>query len=127
MGNEKLVVLVDDDDELRNMLEHWVSEKGLNVKAFANGTDALNYMTVKENMDNVSLIVLDRILPDIDGMMILRKLVSQYGDDKAPVLILSTLKTKTDIGKGIKEGAINYIGKPFSKESFISKALKLLR
>ncbi|QLH35030.1 MAG: response regulator [Parachlamydiaceae bacterium] len=72
------------------------------------------------------LLILDRILPDMDGLDILKEF-REKSKVQIPILILSALNTDSDILSGLQLGAIDYIGKPFSIYLLVQKALNLLK
>jgi two-component system sensor histidine kinase/response regulator len=125
MIRSKLVIIVDDDQSLLVILNYWFKAKEKIVKTFETGESALKFLLEEENLTNVSLIVLDRMLPDMDGLQILEKF-EKLNSKIPPVLILSKLSTNKDILKGLNLGAVDYVTKPFNHEVFMQKALKLM-
>ena len=121
---QNTVIIVDDDADLLNLLVFAFKAKGFDVKGLANGKEALAYLLKEGNLQEVRLLVLDRILPDMDGLDILKKIQTQ--SIRPPVLILSTLSAEKDVLSGLKEGAIDYVTKPFSLQIFMQKALSLM-
>ena len=123
---KKKVVIVDDDDDILNLLEHEFHEIGFEVEKFKNGNDAQKYLLNEDNLTDVFLIVLDRMLPDMDGLDILQKFLAESPKAKIPVLIVSALNDEKDIVSGLQKGAIDYITKPFSVFMLMQKAMNLL-
>ena len=123
--DKKKVILVDDDEDLLVMLKFFFEGAGFETREFTTGNKALTYILNTENMTGVSLIVLDRILPDMDGLDLLEKIIEKYGN-KIPVLILSVLSADKDVILGLKKGAVDYIGKPFNHEVLMERALSLI-
>ena len=119
------VVIVDDDTDLLSILKYSFESKGYSVVELTTGKSALEYVLDQKNMEDVSLLVLDRMLPDMEGMDILDK-VKKECPKQPPVLILSALKADKDVVQGLKKGAVDYIGKPFNQEIFMQKAMKLI-
>jgi len=119
------VFIVDDDVDLISMLTFAFENRGFEVKSFYNGHDAdlaIKSFTPDEHPD---LMVLDRELPDMDGIDLFKSL-PEYVINRFPIIFLSSKDTKEDILKGLKAGAKEYITKPFSLEIFLEKTLALL-
>ncbi|MBM3183781.1 MAG: response regulator transcription factor [Chlamydiae bacterium] len=119
------VLIVEDDEDILQILTLAFKSKGFNTKGFANGKEALSYLMKKENTDSACLLVLDRLLPDMDGLEILKKLQEKF-PNKLPVLILSALSAEKDVLEGLKKGAVAYEVKPFSISVLMQKALVLM-
>jgi two-component system phosphate regulon response regulator PhoB len=118
------VIIVDDDEDLLRLLTFAFTAKGFDVHGLSNGKEALAYLLEEKNLQGACLLVLDRILPDVDGLDILKKLRTR--PFSFPVLILSTLSSEQDVVSGLKEGAVDYITKPFSLPVLMQKALSLI-
>jgi two-component system response regulator VanR len=122
---KKKIAIIDDDEDLLKLLAAAFRAKGFEVKAIATGKEGLNYLKDEANLEGLSLIVLDLLLPDMNGLDILKEFQSKF-HNKVPVLILSVLTAEKDVLKGFKGGAVDYVGKPFSLPILIEKALKLM-
>ncbi len=120
----KKIVIVDDDEDLLKSLTFILKSEGLEVQGFITGKEALDYLTKEENINTCSLLILDRLLPDMDGLDILRSLNATFLKH-CPVLILSLLSSDKDILSGLTTGALDYITKPFNLEIFTEKVKKL--
>lgn len=125
--NEKpiKIVIVDDDEDLQKILSFAFSSEGFEVKSIISGTEALTYLLNQENLQTVSLLILDRMLPDMDGIQILEQLGDKF-PKHIPVLILSVLSAEKDVLAGLKRGAVDYVIKPFSLPILMEKASRLL-
>lgn len=117
------IIIVDDDEDLLKILMSAFGAKGYEVKTFVNGKDGLNYLSEEKNMAHVALVILDRMLPDMDGLEILKSIKTQ----SAPVLILSVLSSEKDVLIGLRKGAVDYLGKPFSLPILMQKASVLIK
>jgi DNA-binding response OmpR family regulator len=125
MDHKKKVIIVDDDKDLLRLLSSSFKSKGFEVELLENGKEALTYLMDEKNIASACLLVLDRLLPDIEGLEIFRKLDAKF-PSHFPVLILSALSAEKDVLEGLKVGAIDYISKPFSLPIFMEKALSLI-
>ena len=101
------ILLVEDDDKLRNTVTDYLQMNNFSVTACANGSSALFSF---ENESPFDIILLDGMLPDIDGFDILKK-IRESSD--IPVIILSARESERDQLSGFHHGADNYITKPF--------------
>ncbi len=102
------ILLAEDDDDTREFVERGLSELGHNVISAANGEDALHF-ALTEQLD---VIVLDRMMPALDGFSVLRRL--RAGGVEAPVLMLTALGRIEDRVDGLEAGADDYLVKPFA-------------
>ena len=105
----KLVFIVDDEESILKLLTHWVKSKwGYNVRTFTNGTDALNSLS-----DSPSLVLLDIMLPDINGNEVLKKIKSL--NENIPVIMLSAQGSVEVALESIRLGAFDYFPKPIDQ------------
>ncbi len=122
-GKDMEVLLVEDDDDLRNLMIHKLSKEGLAVEGVSNGKDAFE----KLNQQQPKVILLDLILPDINGFEILENLKKDEKTKNIPVVILSNLGQKSDVDKCLGLGANDYIVKSdFTPKDVIVKIEKYL-
>ena len=115
------LLLVDDEDNLRSMLDAALSHLGFDVVAVASGRAALD-AAVSERPD---LIVLDVMLPDLDGFEVCRRL--RADGVKTPVLFLTARDGTEDKVRGLTLGGDDYLVKPFSLEELVARAQAVLR
>jgi two-component system, OmpR family, response regulator len=115
------LLLVDDEDNLRSMLEAALRHNGFDVSAVANGRDALEAAT----NDVPDLIVLDVMLPDLDGFEVCRRL--RAGGQRTPVLFLTARDATEDKVRGLTLGGDDYLVKPFSLDELVARAQAVLR
>lgn len=121
----KRIIIVDDDEDILNLLSLEFHRLGFEVDTFQDGTTALTFMLKEDNCNDVFLVILDRMLPDMDGLDILQQFKRSH--PKIPVLILSALDSEKDIISGLQDGAVDYITKPFSVFMLLQKSINLLR
>lgn len=123
--NKNVIAIVDDDDDLLQMLLFAFEAQGFSTKGFKTGKEALSFFDSDKNISTISLLILDRLLPDMDGIEILKHLNKKY-PNQFPILILSVLSADTDVIKGLQLGAVEYIGKPFNLDILIQQSLSLI-
>lgn len=107
MNKNTRVLLVEDDNKLRNTITDYLQMNGYHVTDCADGSSALNSF---ENNSPFDIILLDGMLPDIDGFDILKRIRET---SNTPVIILSARESERDQLNGFRLGADNYITKPF--------------
>ncbi|MEZ5204367.1 MAG: response regulator transcription factor [Acidimicrobiales bacterium] len=120
MTGERLL-LVDDEDNLRSMLEAALRHSGFEVHPAATGRAAL------EAVPDVDpdLIVLDVMLPDLDGFAVCQRLRSE--GNRTPVLFLTARDTTEDKVRGLTMGGDDYLVKPFSLDELVARINAVLR
>jgi two-component system OmpR family response regulator len=120
VANERLL-LVDDEDNLRSMLEAALRHVGFDVHPAANGRDAID--AVADVQPDV--IVLDVMLPDLDGFEVCNRL--RTGGTRTPVLFLTARDGTDDKVRGLTLGGDDYLVKPFSLEELVARINAVLR
>lgn len=122
------ILVVEDEDLIREMLVLALEEEGYEVSIAADGQSALNSLYRAEPVSTdfpFDLIVLDIMLPQVNGLDLCR-LLRQQGNP-VPILILSAKGSETDRVLGLEVGADDYLTKPFSMREFIARCRALFR
>ncbi|WP_286220456.1 response regulator transcription factor [Marinobacter apostichopi] len=114
------VLLVEDDDELRQLLARYLTNQGFTVREAANGRDGLA-LAMGQDCD---VVVLDIMLPDISGLEVLREL---RASTHIPVALLTARGDETDRIVGFEVGADDYIPKPCNPRELVARLQALLR
>ncbi|HEY1117199.1 MAG TPA: response regulator transcription factor, partial [Acidimicrobiales bacterium] len=120
MAGEKLL-LVDDEENLRSMLTAALRHHGYDVVAVADGREALDARADARP----DLVVLDVMLPDVDGFEVCRRMRAE--GDHTPVLFLTARDGTEDKVRGLTLGGDDYLVKPFSLEELVARCQALLR
>ena len=121
--SENKILIVEDDHDIVEMVEYNLKEEGYETISALNGEDGLR-LAKKENPD---LIILDIMLPIIDGFEVCRILKNEKVTADIPVIILSAKSQETDKVVGLELGADDYITKPFSPRELIARIRAILR
>lgn len=119
----KKIFYVEDDENIRELVLYALKSSGFESRGFENSWDF--YQALKR--ETPDLILLDVMLPDEDGMTILRKLRSDAGLKGIPVIMLTAKGSELDKVTGLDLGADDYISKPFSVMELISRIKAVLR
>jgi len=117
------VLVVDDEDDLLELLRYNITREGYQVTCVASGEEALR--SVRRNAPD--LIVLDIMLPSIDGLEVCRRLKSESKTRDIPIIMLTAKSEESDIVAGLEHGADDYIAKPFSPRVLLARVKALLR
>ncbi len=117
---KRRILIIEDDPHIAEGIELNLSLQGHEVKVALNGIDGLNAW--KQWCPH--LIVLDLMLPGIDGMQILKNI--RLEDERLPILILSAKVEPSDKVDGFLDGVDDYMTKPFSLEEFLLRVKRLL-
>jgi two-component system OmpR family response regulator len=115
------VLVVDDEPSIVDAISMTLRHQGYSVEAAETGKDALAMVT-KWRPD---VIVLDVMLPDVDGFEVARRLSAD--NEPVPILFLSALDTTEDKVRGLTIGGYDYVTKPFSLEELIARLRNILR
>lgn len=123
------LAIIDDDRLIREMLKHQLSDIGgdqydVEIRAFADGEDFFEDPWHKQN--ERFLLLIDRIMPKMDGLEVLRRIRSGYDRRRYLVLMISSRKAEADISLAIQRGANDYMVKPFSLKELRARILRLV-
>lgn len=118
-----MIFLVEDDNSIRELVVYTLQSTGMEAMGFANGKEFWKAMqgTVP------SLVLLDIMLPDEDGLTILKKLRSVPVTEKLPVIMLTAKGSEYDKVVGLDSGADDYLPKPFGMMELVSRIRAVLR
>jgi len=120
MPNSSTILLVDDEDSIQTLLTYPLERDGYRVVQARDGEEALERFAA----ENVDLVVLDVMLPKLDGLEVCKRL---RGESTVPIIMLTARGDELDKVLGLELGADDYITKPFSIREFRSRVRALLR
>ena len=115
------VLIVEDDDAMRDMVGYALAEEGMEVEAAADGESALEIFSSSGPFD---VVILDVMLPGIDGVTVCKELTSK---SDVPVVMLTARDDETSVVVGLEVGADDYVTKPFSYRELVSRVRATLR
>jgi two-component system phosphate regulon response regulator PhoB len=122
MSKERILV-VDDEEDILELVRYNLAKEGYHVTGAVTGEEALK----KAGAEAFDLIVLDLMLPGIDGLEVAKKLKSNRATEQVPIVMLSAKGEEADIVTGLELGADDYITKPFSPKVLIARVRTALR
>jgi DNA-binding response OmpR family regulator len=117
------VLLVEDDQHIRELVELHLKLEGLTVVSIGDGNEAL----ARARSESFELIVLDLMLPGLDGVTVCRAVRRDSRNTDAPILMLTARRDETDKVLGLDSGADDYLTKPFGVRELVARVRALLR
>jgi two-component system, OmpR family, alkaline phosphatase synthesis response regulator PhoP len=117
------IAVVEDEEDIREILEYSLSREGFAVETANDGASGLE-MVKKSNPD---LVLLDLMLPDIDGLEICRQLKSSEATRDIAIIMVTAKGEESDIVLGLGLGADDYVPKPFSNKELVARVRSVLR
>lgn len=117
------ILIAEDERNLNRILEKQLIDNGYAVDACFDGREALDYLEAEGN--SYDAIILDIMMPEVDGLSVLRKLRSRNID--TPVLFLTARDSISDRVDGLDAGADDYLTKPFAFEELLARVRVLIR
>ncbi len=118
----KHILVCDDDELLVDLLTYRLGTKGYEVSAARDGGEALERLAA----DKPDAVVLDAMMPVVDGFEVLRRIREQPATANLPVVMLSARKQERDIVGALELGASDFVVKPFIPEELIARLARLL-
>lgn len=115
------VLVVDDESRMRKLVKDFLMQKGFNVLEAADGEEALRVF--EENQNKLSLILLDVMMPKLDGWSVLRQIRQT---SKIPIIMLTARGEEQDELFGFELGVDEYISKPFSPKILVARVEAIL-
>ncbi|GAA4122465.1 hypothetical protein GCM10022415_26510 [Knoellia locipacati] len=116
------VVVADDDDDIRDLVELKLTQSGYTVRACANGVEALDEI----RRDPPTLAVLDVMMPGLSGIDVLREVRADEALKGVLVVLLTARSRDTDVDMGFSTGADDYLIKPFSPRELVHRVSALV-
>ncbi|WP_315119654.1 response regulator transcription factor [uncultured Clostridium sp.] len=118
------VLIIDDDKELCALMKKCVEQENLSAIIAHGGVEGLRLADENKNRSSLSLVILDVMMPDIDGFQVLKKIREA---SNIPVLMLTAKSDEGDKVSGLRLGADDYLTKPFSINELMARVNSLIR
>ena len=122
MSNQ-LIVVVEDEEDIREVLLYNLRREGYDALGFESGPEGLEGIRSK----NPDLVILDLMLPGLDGLTICQQIRQDPALTSIPVIIVTAKEEESDLVIGLALGADDYIKKPFSSRELMARVRSLLR
>ncbi len=123
MTSKPRVLVVDDEEDILELVRYNLAKEGLQVECAPTGEEALTAASLR----HPDLIVLDLMLPGIDGLEVCRRLKKDSKTASIPVVMLTAKGEEVDIVMGLEMGADDYVTKPFSPRVLSARVRAALR
>ena len=115
--NRRKIVVIEDEPDIVEVISYNLKREGYNVLAVDRGDESINLI----RNQSPSLIILDLMLPGMDGLSVCRQLKSDPMVNDIPVIIISAKGEESDIVVGLEMGADDYLTKPFSPRELLAR------
>ncbi len=123
MENKKLIFIVEDEEDIRELISLHLQDAGFQTEGFETGKE----MFARLEDDMPDLLMLDLMLPDMDGMDICRHIRQSGKYEQLPIIMLTARTDITDKVMGLEFGADDYLTKPFSHKELLARIKAILR
>lgn len=121
--NKPQILIIEDHPDIVEIVDYHFRKAGFKLQVATNGREGLK----KAESSLPSLILLDLMLPGLDGMEICRRLRHQSETQKIPIIMLTAKGSEEDIVRGLEMGADDYVTKPFQPKELIARVQAMLR
>ena len=120
--NDVTILIVDDESRMRKLIKDFLTQKGYSTLEAADGEEALKIF--EENQNHIKLILLDVMMPKLDGWSVLRQIRQ---NSKVPIIMLTARGEEQDELFGFELGVDEYISKPFSPKILVARVEAVLK
>jgi len=117
MTDNIYILVVDDNHENLKVVGNFLKEKDYKIAMATDGKSALKILET----NNIDLILLDIMMPEMDGFEVCRRLKEDPAKKDIPIIFLTARSESEDIVKGFQMGGVDYITKPFNKEELFAR------
>ena len=117
------VLIVEDEPDIRELIAHHLRREGFRCHTAATGAEALR--RIKSAVPD--LVVLDLMLPEMDGLEVCRRMRADPGAAAVPIIMVTAKADEVDRVVGLELGADDYVGKPFSPKELVARVRAVLR
>ncbi len=122
MANER-ILLIEDDEDIQELVRYNLEKNGHKVACCSSGESGLK----KAKSDHPILVILDLMLPGIDGLTVCRELKADAATRNIRVIMLTAKSEDADVVAGLEVGADDYVSKPFSPRILLARVRAILR
>jgi DNA-binding response OmpR family regulator len=117
VSTHAVILVIEDDPGIRDVLQELLGNKGYTVETASDGDEGL----ARLRQGGVDLVLLDLMLPDVDGLELCRRVRARGGEVYVPIIMLTALSGAAERHEGFSAGADDYVLKPFSAEDLLDR------
>ena len=117
------ILVVDDDADIKDLMEFYLVKKGYDVATASDGRGALDFL----EKSRTDLIIMDMLMPQMDGVQTVEEMSKNPIHKDVPVIMMSGARDEMDVIKGLMDRSIRYIEKPFSHDKLLLMIQEVLR
>ena len=122
-NNKKTILIIEDEPDIRDLLEFHLKKEGYKVLTFSDGDKGLK----AARKESPNLILLDLLLPGIKGLDVCRVLKNDVNTSQINIIMVTALGQEENIVKGLETGADDYVSKPFNMSILLARISAVLR
>ncbi len=122
-ASSKKILIVEDERDILHLVKHYLEKEGYRVSTAATGAEGLTLA----KSDHPDLLVLDLMLPGMDGLEVCKRLRADQPTASLPIIMLTAKAEESDTVIGLELGADDYVTKPFSPKALVARVKALLR
>lgn len=119
----KKILVVEDERDILHLVKHYLEKEGFRVRTATTGPEGLQ----AARSEHPDLLILDLMLPEMDGLEICKRLRSDQQTASLPIIMLTAKAEESDTVIGLELGADDYVTKPFSPKTLVARVKALLR
>ena len=123
MSSKAKIIIVEDESDILDVIEYNLSREGYRVKGYRDGEQGLEAIRTEDP----ELVLLDLMLPGIDGIEICKKVKEDPVTRDIPVIMITAKAEESDVVLGLGVGADDYVSKPFSPKELVARVKAVLR
>ena len=120
---KKRILVVEDDRDINELIRYNLEREGFEVLSLFDGSQAVDVVATRKP----DLVLLDLMLPEVDGLEICRELKSESKTQSIPIIMITAKGTESDVVVGLSMGADDYLPKPFSPQVLLARIKAIFR
>ncbi|MBW3660759.1 MAG: response regulator [Gemmatimonadetes bacterium] len=124
---KRKVLIAEDDELVATLIRHRLVQEGFEVVHYGDGESVLDAIGNNGTDPGFSLVILDVLLPEMDGFELLSRLRQKRGMAQVPIIVLTVMGNEEDVVRGLALGADDYVVKPFSPTELLARVHRLLK
>ncbi|ELY56539.1 response regulator receiver protein [Natronococcus amylolyticus DSM 10524] len=118
------IVIAEDDEDIQQLLTFKLQANGFDVTTFEDGRACIDHLQETDELPD--LVVLDVMMPRMDGFQVLERIRDEDTLADLPVLMLTARSREDDVVEGFERGATDYVTKPFSPNEVVARIKRML-